>query len=99
MRPDMQMTFSTPEEFPISYAAKNSYWSRDSKIETLVHSASFMYNGKEMKGTLSLLEPLGLIRIGCFASSEQEMAHAHRLLRKREYRIFVTRRMLFNNTQ
>ena len=50
----MQMQFSTPEEFPISYEAKNSYWSRDSKIKALVHSASFMYNGKEMKGTLSL---------------------------------------------
>ena len=40
-----------------------------------------------------MLELLDRIRIGRLTSGK-EMAHAHRLLRKRDYRIFIIRGML-----
>ena len=85
MRPDMQMKFSTPKELSHSYEAKNSCWSRASKIKALVYSTSFIYNGKDMKEALcvcslvnQMLELLDRIRIGRFTCSGKEMAHAHR---------------------
>ena len=56
MRPHMQMKFSTPKELSHSYEAKNSCWSRASKIKALVYSTSFIYNGKGYeRGSLCLL--------------------------------------------
>ena len=45
-----------------------------------------------------MLELFGRIRIGHFTSSGKEMAHAHRLLRKREYSIFILIGMLLIHT-
>ena len=80
MRLHMHVKYSTQRSVRISYEAKNSYWSRDSKAKALVYSAS---KGNEMKGTLfvfslvnQMLEPLGNIRIGRFMSSGKDMAHA-----------------------
>ena len=44
-----------------------------------------------------MLELLGRIRIGCFTSSGKEMAQARRFFRKRDYSIFIIRRMLLVN--
>ena len=58
----------------MSYEAKNSYWSRASKIKVLAYS-TFMYHEQELKRALSLfslvnqmLELFGRIRIGRFTS-------------------------------
>ena len=64
-----------------------------------------MYNGKEMKRALcvcslanQMIELFGRIRIGRFTSSGRKMAHAHRLLRKRDYSNFIIGGMLLINT-
>ena len=100
--PICKWNFQLQRSFPISYEAKNSCWSRASKIKALVYSTSFIYNGKDMRGALcvcslvnQMLELLDRIRIGRFTSSGKEMAHAHRLLRKRDYSIFIIRGMLY----
>ena len=63
-----------------------------------------MYNGQEIKVALcvfslvnQMLELLGRVRIGCFTSSGKEMAQARRFFRKRDYSIFIIRRMLLVN--
>ena len=42
-----------------------------------------------------MLELLDRIRIKRFTRSGKEMAHAHRLLRKRDYSMFIIRGMLY----
>ena len=76
-----------------------------SKIKALVYSTSFMYKRKEMTGALcvcsivnQMLELFGHIRIGRFMINGKEMAHTNRLLRKRDYSIFMFRRMLLINS-
>ena len=97
-RPHMQMKFSTPEEL------SHFSWGQEHLLESgfknksarIFDFLSFMYNGNEMRGPLrvcslanQMLELLGRIRIGRFTSSGKGMAHAHRLLRKRDYSIFI----------
>ena len=45
-----------------------------------------------------MLELFGRLTIGRFTSSGKEMAHAHRLLRKKDYSIFIIRKMLLIST-